>query len=316
MDLKYKIRNWSQYNTALVNRGSITLWFTPEVIAKWRHVGHTGEKGRPREYSDDAILCILLIRMSYKLPLRMGVGFLKSIVQLLNLDLKIPSYTQVCRRAKSLGKALKRLSRRRPAHIVFDSTGLKVYGEGEWKVRVHGKSKRRTWRKLHIGIDPISQEIIVAELTSNATGSGDALVARKMIKKVPKGIRSVRGDGAYDDLAFRRDISALGAEIIVPPPRDAVVHPSRDPAILNRNRTILEIQGLGGDDQARKLWKKLKGYHVRSLVETAMYRFKQINGSQMYSREFSRQKTEAYIKCMILNKFTTLGMPIGEWVAA
>ena len=316
MKLKYKIRNWSQYNTALVNRGSITLWFTEEVIAKWRHAGHTGKKGRPKEYSDDAILCILLIRTAYKMPLRAAEGFLRSIIQLLGLDLKVPSYTQICRRAKSLGQVLKRLSRRRPAHIVFDSTGLKVYGEGEWKVRVHGKSKRRIWRKLHIGIDPISQEIIVAELTSNGGGSGDAQVARRMIRRVPNGIRTVRGDGAYDDLEFRRDVSALGAEAIIPPPRDAVINPSTDTAVLSRNRAILEIKGLGGDDEARKLWKKLRGYHLRSLVETAMYRLKQTTGSQLYSREFNRQQTEAQIRCIVVNKFTKLGMPIGEWVAA
>lgn len=141
------------------------------------------EKGRPRIYSDDAILCCSPIKTVYQLPLRVVHGFLVSLVKLLNLNIPIPSYNQISRRTEALDQKLKKLSHRHPKNIVFDSTGLKVYGEGEWKVRQHGTSKKRTRRKLDIGLDSERMEIIVAELTDNGEVSGDAQTADKMLKK-------------------------------------------------------------------------------------------------------------------------------------
>jgi len=310
---KYRIRNWPQYNKALIQRGSITLWFSEETVHKWHQTTPTGKRGRPQIYSDEAILCALLIRTVYRCPLRALQGFLASIILLLGLTISIPSYSQMCRRAKDLGKALKKLSHRRPHDIVFDSTGLKVYGEGEWKVKKHGKSKRRTWRKLHIGMDPDSGEIIVSELTENGVGGGDSQTAENLINRAPKGVKRVLGDGAYDGIDFRRKIEEIGAEPLIPPPRDAVVHKVADPALIKRNHAICEIAGLGGDDEARRLWKKLKGYHRRSLAETAMYRIKQLTGSKLKSREWNRQCVEAQVKCLVINVMTRLGMPIGQW---
>jgi hypothetical protein len=314
---QYCIENWSKYNKSLIQRGSITLWFSDDALGKWHSTYHTGEKGHPQVYSDEAILCALLVRTVYHLSLRALEGFLLSIVALLDLTIRVPSYTQISRRTKSLGKALKKLSNRRPCDIVFDSTGLKVYGEGEWKVRQHGVSKRRTWRKLHIGMDPASGEVIVAELTDNGAGAGDGETAQKLIKKVPRGVGRVFGDGAYDGIDFRRAIEEIGAEPIIPPPRKAVVHWAElDPALAKRADAVREIAGLGGNDDARKLWKILKGYHKRSLGETAMYRIKQLTGSSLRSREWKRQRVEAYIKCLVINKMTNLGMPKGIWKEA
>ena len=311
---RYRIKNWPKYNKSLIQRGSINFWFSEDAIRKWRNTSHTGEKGRPREYSDDAILCALLIRTVYHLPLRGLEGLLLSLVLLLGLSLKIPSYTQICRRAKHLGKTLKKLSSRRPYDIVFDSTGLKVYGEGEWKVRQHGASRRRTWRKLHLGMDPDSKEIIVAEVTSNGLGSGDVQIGKKLMKKTPKSAKRIFGDGAYDGTEFRQEIEKNGAEPIIPPPRAAVVHPeTTEGAIQKRNDAVREIHGLGGDDQARRIWKILKGYHRRSLAETTMYRIKQLTGGNMRSREWERQRVEGYIKCLVINKMTNLEMPESSW---
>lgn len=314
---KYHIKNWSQYNRSLIQRGSINFWFSEEAINKWRNTNHTCKKGRPQEYSDDAILCALLIRTVYHLPLRALEGLLISLASLLNLSIKIPSYSQICRRAKYLNKTLKKLSSRRPFDIVFDSTGLKVYGEGEWKVRQHGTSKRRTWRKLHLGMDPDSKEIIVAELTSNGAGSGDGEIGKKLIKKAPKGAKRIFGDGAYDGIGFRKEVENAGAEAIIPPPRDAVTHEdTTEPAMIKRNYAVCEINGLGGDDQARKIWKIFKGYHRRSLAETTMYRIKQLTGGNLRSREWDRQCVEGFIKCLVVNKMTSLGMPQGVWTEA
>ena len=316
MDKKptYRIRNWKQYNKALIQRGSITLWFSDNVIQKWTSTVRTGAKGRPHFYSNDAILCALLIRTAYHLPLRTLAGFLLSLVAFLKLNLSIPSYTQICRRAKSLGKSLEKLSRKRPKDIVFDSTGLKVYGEGEWKMRLYGASKRRTWKKFHIGVDPDSGEIILAELTDNGVGSGDGETAKKLLPKLPKGIERVFGDGAYDGIEFRREIEKIGAKPCIPPPRGAVLHKEVDSAFVGRNNAIREIIGLGGDDEARKLWKILCGYHRRSLGETVMYRLKQLTGGVLRSREQKRQHAEAMVKCMVINTMTKLGMPKGKWV--
>lgn len=209
-----------------------------------------------------------------------------------------------------------KLSTRRPHDIVFDSTGLKVYGKGEWKVKKHGASKRRTWRKLHLGVDPDSKEIIVAEVTSNSIGSGDGQIGKKLLKKAPKSAKRIFGDGAYDGVEFRQGIEENGAEPIIPPPRDAITHPNTtDAAIKKRNEAVCEISGFGGDDQARKIWKMLKGYHRRSLAETAMYRIKQLTGGNMRSREWERQCVEGYIKCLVINKMTNLGMPDSVWEA-
>lgn len=314
---KYRIKNWSKYNKFLVQRGSIKFWFSEDAIKKWVSINHTGEKGRPQEYSDDAILCILMIRIVYRLPLRALEGLLCSLTSLLELSISIPSYSQICRRAKSLGKRLKKLSSCHPHDIVFDSTGLKVYGEGEWKVRQHGKSKRRTWKKLHLGMDPDSKEIIVAELTSNGAGSGDGEVGKKLLKNVPRNVKRIFGDGAYDGTDFRQKIETIGAESVIPPPRDAVVHVlATDPAIIKRNYAVLEIKGLGGDEQARKIWKIMKSYHRRSLAETTMYRIKQLTGEKLHSREWERQRVEGYIKCLVINKMTEIGMPDSAWEIA
>lgn len=314
-ETKYRIRNWKDYNRALIQRGSITLWFSEESVKSWHETGSKKSKGRPRIYSDEAILCALLIRAVYHLPLRALQGFLFSLILSLGLKLLVPSYSQICRRAKDLNKELKKLSNRHPCDIVFDSTGLKVYGEGEWKVRQHGISKRRIWRKFHIAIDPKSSEILIGELTGNGIGSGDAEIAQKMIQKLPKGVKRVFGDGAYDDLGLREKIEELGAEAIIPPPRGAIVHKgSNNPALIKRNDAVREIAGFGNDDEARKIWKIFHDYHRRSLVETAMYRIKQITGGNLRSREHIRQQVEAHIKCLVINRMTKLGMPRGVWV--
>lgn len=311
---RYRIANWSQYNKSLIQCGSITFWFSEEAISKWRATNHTGEKGRPQEYSDHAILCALLIRTVYHLPLRALEGLLLSLASGLKLSIQIPSYSQICRRAKGLGKTLKKLSNRRPHDIVFDSTGLKVYGEGEWKVRQHGASKRRIWRKLHLGMDPDSKEIMVAELIGNGSGSGDGQIGKRLMKKAPKNAKRIFGDGAYDGIEFRQEVESIGAEPIIPPPRNAVIHPdTTDAAIKKRNDAVCEISGLGGDDAARKLWKILKGYHRRSLAEITMYRIKQLTGGNLRSREWERQCLEGYIKCLVINKMSSLGMPNGVW---
>jgi len=314
MKAKYRIRNWSQYNKSLIQRGSLTVWLSEDAIKKWLAQRENGKKGRPELYSSDAILAALMIRFVFHLSLRALEGFLTSLIMLLSAGLPVPSYTQICRRAKALGQELKKLSRKNITDIVIDSTGLKVYGEGEWKVKQHGYSKRRTWRKVHLAVCADSHEILLEMLTDNKVA--DCAVYPKFLEVMPKNVKRTFGDGAYDTEGCYEASLKHGSTPIIPPDRNAVFRKEPSPAMEARNNNLLEILGLGGDDRARKLWKKLKGYHRRSLAETAMFRLKRIFGGDLRSRVFANQRAESRAKCEALNIMTRLGMPKTELMAA
>jgi hypothetical protein len=313
-ELTYRIRNWSEYNRALIQRGSITVWIEEKAIKNWFCSYHTCRAGRPATYSDEAILMMLILREVYHRSLRSLQGFVQSIFSAMGLDLPVPSYSQISRRAKSLHKKINRLTQgKRACHIIFDSTGLKVHGEGEWKVKVHGKSKRRTWRKFHIGIDAETQDIVCCELTGNE--KGDAEAAEGMLEKLPGKVKSARGDGAYDSSRFRKKVHDKGGVCIVPPPRDAAYKNTVEMGWeRERDDAIAAIHGFGGDEMGRRLWKICSGYHERSLAETAMFRVKKMFGVGLKARSMGTQRTEAICKCMIINKINKLGMPRFEWV--
>lgn len=309
----YRIQNWSEYNRALIQRGSITVWIDEKAIRNWFSSYHTCRAGRPATYSDEAILMMLVLREVYRRSLRNLQGFVQSLFHVMGLDLPVPSYSQISRRAKALHKRVTQLTKGKKAcHIIFDSTGLKVHGEGEWKVKVHGKSKRRTWRKLHIGIDEETQDIICCELTAN--NKGDAEIGEQMLSKLPCKVKSVRGDGAYDASRFRKKVHDKGGTCVIPPPRDATYKGVESGWEKERDDAIAAIHGFGGDDIGRRLWKICSGYHKRSLAETAMFRIKRMFGGRLKSRSIESQKTEAMCKCMIINKMNKLGMPKFEWV--
>lgn len=309
----YRIRNWSEYNKALIQRGRINIWIEEEALQKWHSTSCTGRAGRPETYSDDAILTLLIIREVFKLTLRSLEGFVESLFQCMGLELPVPSYTQISRRARKLHKRIKRLLLgKKGCHIIFDSTGLKVRGEGEWKVKVHGKGRRRTWRKFHIGMDADTQDILCCELTGN--DEGDAEVAEKLLNDMPGTIRSARGDGAYDARRFRKKVYEKGGVCIVPPPRDATYKGSSDGWERERDASMAIIAGFGGDEIGRKLWKKFSGYHRRSLAETGMFRVKQLFGERLKGRRLDTQQSEAICKCLIINKMNKLGLPKGRWI--
>lgn len=314
MKTKYRIRNWNDYNKSLIQRGNITVWFSEDSIKKWTASKESGKKGRPKIYSDDAILTALVIRSVFHLPLRALQGFLTSLIMILSMDFSTPSYTQICRRSKSLGQKLKRLSRRKIKDVVIDSTGLKVYGEGEWKVRQHGIGKRRTWKKLHLAVCPDTNEIIFEVLTENKVA--DCEVYPEFLEAMPRSVERTFGDGAYDTKRCYEANIKHGSIPIIPPNRNAVLRGNKSPSMKVRDTHLLEISGLGEDDDARELWKKLKGYHRRSLAETAMFRFKKIFGNDLKSRVPETQKAESWAKCKALNIMTSLGMPESELIAA
>src|SRR5688500_15611098 len=193
---RLSVRNWREYNESLVARGSITFWFSEEVLANWYHENGVGKRGRPFTYSDSAMETFLSIRELLRLPYRQTEGFVRGMLALVANGLNVPDFTSAAKRAAKLDITLPVLPRQGHVDVVLDSTGLKVFGEGEWKVRQHGPSKRRTWRKLHLAIDPHTQEIVAEVLTTNAGHDGDQ--AAELLDEVSGKIRSVTADGGYD----------------------------------------------------------------------------------------------------------------------
>lgn len=309
---RYRIDNWREYNQALIKRGSLTIWVEETALAQWQAPKIAGKRGRPFFYSNEAILMLLMVREVYRLPLRALQGFASSIFLLMGLDLPVPSYTQISRRAQQLSRSLKRRLRGDITDIVFDSTGLKVFGEGEWKVRIHGKGKRRSWKKLHIGVDPRSQEIVFWEITEKE--AGDAQVAERLLSEIDDCLGTVYGDGAYDSGALRAAVHERGGKTLIPPPQTATYKGATSGWERERDEVLALIAGLGDDELARKLWKKLSGYHLRSLGETAFSRLKTILGAHLKNRSPGGQASESYCKCLVLNKMTNLGIPRGEWI--
>ena len=311
---KYRIRNWRQYNQSLVNRGSITFWFDEEAIKKWHKTERTGKPGRPEVYSDFAVRCGLAIKAVFRVALRALQGLLDSLIKRLGLLIKCPNYSLFSRRAKDLQIPMRRfLKPGENLNIVFDSTGLKVYGEGEWKVRKHGYSKRRTWRKAHIGMCVDTGQVIVSAITSNDVSDDEAMMVMMEALNDVK-IGDVFGDGAYDTTDCRQFIHDIGGRPVIPPKRTAKQQRKNPlPALKERDNAIQRIKELG--EAGRAKWKQEIGYHQRSLVETHMFRHKMILGDRLTARKGATQAAEVAIKCDVLNRMTGLGMPDSYKVA-
>lgn len=304
----YKITNWRSYNESLVQRGSITFWFSEEVLAEWNHANRRPGVGHPFVYSDRAIESLLALRELFRLPYRQTEGLARSLARLMGVDVAIPDFTSLSKRAGALRISLDVSKHAGPIDVVVDSTGLKVFGEGEWKVRAHGKSKRRTWRKLHLVVNPTTQEIEAEVLTENSGHDADQVDA--LLDQVAGPIRRFHGDGAYDPWKVRATLTRRRIKQIIPPRRDAKIkrHGNTHGRPLPRDAAIRDIRRLG-----RKRWKEKAGYHRRSLGETAMYRMKCCFGNRLKNRELPNQRTEARLRTKILNHFTRLGLPQFVW---
>jgi hypothetical protein len=306
----YRVRNWPEYEKALVQRGSITFWLTDDFEKVWLYAGEK-QRGSQFDYSEQAIEIMLTIKEVFHLSNRSVEGFVRSVFAMMNLHLPVPDHTTLSKRGKSLAVSLPRNSKG-PINLVLDSTGLKIYGEGEWKVRKHGYSKRRTWRKLHVGANPDNGEIQVAVLTGNST-SDDAVV-KEMLAQIEQTLFSCAADGAYDK---RKVYDALDehspeVEILIPPRKNAHIwqHANSKQERLKRDENLRYIRKYG-----RQQWKQDSGYHIRSLAETIMFRLKTIFGDKLSARLLETQTSQALIRCLALNRMTHLGMPESYLVA-
>ena len=226
----YRLRNWHQYTNALKQRGSLTFHFADDVTQGWLNPNKTGKPGASDTYSDLAIQACLSLKVVFRLPLRQAQGLVQSVLGLLGLDLPTPDYSTLSRRQSALAVPLPRSgSRDEPIHVVIDSTGLKVFGEGEWhhgfavsvQVKKHGASKRRTWRKLHLGVDEATGEIVAIVTTEADVADGTAFAP--VLAQVQGPLRQCSCDGAYDWWEIWEAIAARGAIATIPPRTGAVI---------------------------------------------------------------------------------------------
>ena len=306
----YRVRNWSDYEKALVQRGSITFWLSDDFEKVWLYTGEK-QRGSQFDYSDQAIEIMLMIKEVFHLTNRGVEGFVGSLFQMMNLDLPVPDHSTLSKRGKSMQVRLPRKTSE-SLNLVLDSTGLKIYGEGEWKVRKHGYSKHRTWRKLHVGANPDNGEIQVVVLTENSI-SDDAVV-KEMLEQIKQTILSCAADGAYDK---RKVYDALNehspeVDILIPPRKNAHIwqHGNSKEERLKRDENLRYIRKHG-----RRQWKEDTGYHIRSLAETILSRLKTIFGDKLSARLLQTQTTQALIRCLALNRMSQLGMPESYLVA-
>ncbi len=302
---KYRVTNWPDYDAALVRRGALTVWFTDEGIAGWGAPA-TGRRGGQPIYSALAIETALTIRLVFHQPLRQTEGLLRSIADVLDVDIAIPDHTTLSRRGVGLTVLPRGIHRTEPLHLVVDSTGLKIYGEGEWLDAKHGSRSRRRWRKLHIGIDADTHDVVVAELTPDDVG--DVSTVTELLEQIDSSVATLTADGAYDGAydgeAVYNAVAERhpGAAVIIPPRVTAVAN---EASTSQRNRHIAMIAQHG-----RMGWQHRSGYNRRSLVETAVYRYKTIIGRRLCARGLLNQRNEAKIGCNVLNRMTSLGMPV------
>jgi hypothetical protein len=290
-----RARNWRQYNKTLVQRGSLTFLIDPKIIKDLTSKIHKRKKGRPLEFSDQLILVLLMIKIHYKMPYRMLEGFTRFFFEQMK-KVKVPTYSLICKRAKRLASKLPKLSSCRPSTVIVDATGIKIQGEGEWKVKVHGKGRPRKWIKLHVAIDERTQEIVGEILTEATIDDGKAFP--KVVQQVRGCPKTVIGDGAYDDRDVRDLIRKQGGKCLIPPPSNAVCHGTD----LERDDAIKVIRAFGGDKVAKSIWGKLSGYSKRALVETTFSRYKKMFGERAFSRTWERLILENRLKCVLLNK--------------
>lgn len=309
---KYRVTNWSEYNEGLRQRGDLTVWISEDALALWSAARRTTRGGQPH-YSDLAIELCLTLGLVFKQPLRQTQGLMRSIARLLGVEIAVPDFSTLSRRGNGLTLRPKPKSKSdEPVQLVMDSTGLKIFGESEWLEKKHKtKRKRRSWRKLHLGLDLVSGEIVCSDLTKDDVGDPTALP--DLLDQVDGPVSHFLADGAYDgeptsDLLAARFGSMI--EVTIPPPKNAILSPDAAHNMTARDCHIADIAIHG-----RMVWQKATGYNQRSRGEALMGRWKTVIGPKLKARALKNQKTEAKIGVQVLNRMTGLGRPSFERTA-
>ena len=298
---KYRVTNWTEYDQALVQRGDITVWLSPEAIDAWKPAG-VGKRGGQLRYSNLAIETALTLRLIFNLPLRQTEGFLNSLFVMMGLDLSAPDHTTLSRRGQHLDVELRRGRTNEPIHLIVDSNGLSIVGEGEWAAAKHGNRRKRGWRKLHLGVD--GSGAIVAQVLTDGNAD-DAATVPDLLGQLEGELAGFVADAAYDSRLVYDAATARGATVIIPPRRDATVGGTNVTPCAARDRTVARIKELG-----RRRWKKESGYHRQGTVENAFFRYKSILGDRLRARTPGAQKAETLIACNVLNRMLEIGRPV------
>ena len=300
-----RVTNWAEYDAALRQRGSLTVWFTEEAIAAWHAEPRTTPGGQPH-YSDLAIMTALTLKAVFRLALRQTEGLIGSIIRLLGLDLSVPDHTTLSRRAETLEVPRPRseAAMPEPLHLLVDSTGLKLCGPGEWLIEKHGTRRRRAWRKMHIGVDADTGRIVASELTTH--DADDGAQVGPLLDQVAAPLASFTGDGAYDQDGVYASVAERhpDARVIVPPRSTAVPSAAAETAPTQRDQHLQLIA-----EHGRMGWQKASGYNRRALAEATIGRFKRVIGDGLHSRTDQRQATEMNVAVMVLNRMLELGCP-------
>lgn len=290
-------RNWPQYNRELVNRGKINFWVKPHVFKEWK-AKKQKKNGHPFVYGEALIQAMSYIRFKFHLSLRETEGFFLSLLTLMHSLLNVPCYTQLCRRLKTVSLKQELLEKRGITDIVLDTTGLKVYGAGEWRKKKYGG--RRGWKKLHIALDPRTGKLILAEVSKEH--DHDTTHLEKALRRSNGRKGKVLIDGIADSLPCYEMAQKYNKTLLTPPKKGAILR--KEKGYEKRNEAIKIIRGLGGDLVAKSIWGKLVGYNRRVVVESMVSRWKTLYGGTLKSRCEERQKREVNLKAQMINQMT------------
>ncbi|MGI9449714.1 MAG: IS5 family transposase [Geminicoccaceae bacterium] len=310
---RYGVKNWPEYEASLRRRGDLRIWIAGDVTDHWIVPGKCTPKGDP-VYTDLAIETVLTLRLVFHQPLRPTEGFVSSILAFMGLDLPVPDHTTLSRRGGGLVRSRCVSPSKDSLDLVVDTTGLKIYGPGEWRQERFGERKtgklRQSWRKLHLGIDPDNGNIVASDLTDKDVG--DVTVLPDLLDQVDGRIDKFLADGAYVgdptyQLFVQRPQSLPLPEVIVPPRGAGLGLAKTEDLLRQRNRHVRTIQ-----DEGRMAWQKSSGYNRRALVEATMSRYKRIIGPGLRSRNPAAQKNEAMMSVDVLNHMIKLGKPVTE----
>ncbi|MGV7963702.1 IS5 family transposase [Photorhabdus tasmaniensis] len=298
---RFTITNWPEYENGLKQRGSLTLWLTPQAIAEWKAAACTTPGGQAR-YSDIAIQTCLMLRTAFRIPLRQAEGLMMSVISLMALPLTVPDHTTVSRRAAAL-PPLPRIPAEGDLHILIDSTGLKVYGAGQWLEEKHGARARRDWRKLHLAVNADNFSIVGHTLTDSQTD--DPSQVESLLRQTDGTVRQVTADGAYDGRPTYNTIAGYGdaIRVAIPPRSTAVAEDTTGPP-CQRDRHLAMIQ-----EKGRLAWQKAVGYGKRALAETMMACWKELIGSRLRARGFAAQQAEVATGVAVLNRLLSVARP-------
>ena len=297
--MSFQVQNWPEYEAGLRRRGSLTLWIEDAVLDRWQSVGPHGQA----RYKAIAIETCLMLRSAFKMALRQTEGLMESVLTLMGLTITAPDHTTVSRRAVGLPVLKSTSAPKGPLHVLIDSTGLQVFGAGQWLEEKHGAKSRRTWRKLHLAVDADSGMIVAQVLTEQH--ADDPSQVGPLLEQIDETIGKVTADGAYDGAPTYQTIAQHGDAIaVVIPPRKTAVAGMESSSPTQRDRHVEMI-----NTEGRLAWQQATGYGRRARVETTMGRYKSLIGPRLRARGFDAQQTEAAIGVAVLNRMLAAGRP-------